>query len=176
MAPGLVASPFEQPPAKTAREYATELSAGRNKPPDPLEMMLGVAGGSPATFIGPAAKTWNRQAMQDFESMLAQGKTAEEARVATGVNLNAAQQPQQEISDVGSYMTQKVTPRPPTTVISSTSRTAKPPELRRPGQVQRSDFSPPIRRCRRAGSGDDTDIAENPKVIATWTNSAQISA
>lgn len=109
-APGQVAPPIFDPdrigpqgsaftPAMTAQDYASQLSAGKNKPPDPLETMLGVAGGSPATFIGPGALTWNRQAAAEAERMLAAGASRREIEAKTGTSFNAAMQPQQERSD-----------------------------------------------------------------------------
>lgn len=113
-APGQVAAPVFDPnqidptrgsaftPAMTARDYATALSAGKNKPPDPLETMLGVAGGEPATFIAPGRVPGGAAAVARFNKAVAGGMTEEEARQLTGVNLNAARQPQMEISDAGS--------------------------------------------------------------------------
>jgi hypothetical protein len=104
LAPGWVAPPDlgASVQARTARDYATELSGQKNKPPDPLETMLGVTGGSPAMFIGPAARTWNPLALKAAEQMLAKGADREAVRVATGIDLTAAGQPRTEISDAGS--------------------------------------------------------------------------
>lgn len=98
-------------PPKTAREYATELSRDKTNI-DPLSMVMGVAGGEPATFIGPGARTWNAAAAAQAEKMLAAGASRREIEQATGTSFNAAMQPQQEISDAG---TRFIPPTPPKT-------------------------------------------------------------
>ena len=109
LAPGLVGSPYGEQPQPSAREAAAKLSAGKTNI-DPLEAIAGIggaAGGMPAMFIGPSARTWSPKAMAQFERLIGQGKTVEEARQATGIDLTAGQQPRAEISDVGATINPK---------------------------------------------------------------------
>ncbi len=79
----------------SAREAATQLSAQRNKPPDPLEVMLGVAGGPsmPAAFIGPigirrlaaAGYPEYQQALDKALGMRAKGVAPEEIYQSTRI-------------------------------------------------------------------------------------------
>jgi hypothetical protein len=111
-APGLVDAPVFDPnrigpqgsaftPALTARDYATALSAGKNKPPDPLETMLGVggaSGGSPAMFV--AGARLNPELAASAEQMFGRGLTRDTIFRRTGMTRGTEGALKGEISDL----------------------------------------------------------------------------